>query len=203
VDVAYLSAEERRARILDAAVEVIADEGLSRATTRRIAERADAPLGALHYCFRNKDELMELVLQRGAVTLRDAFEKVDASRGLEDTIRASVEAYWAWIRDNLGLTLALTELLMWAIRRGEHGKGLYAAVNAPFGGDLLRDNLHRAAEADGVTPALPVEELARFIIHRCDGLVFEYAASDDREACQRQADLLADAVVWLAVPGKA
>src|ERR1700754_1929840 len=108
---AYLSAEDRRATILDAAVEVIASEGLAKTTTRRIAETADAPLGALHYCFRNKDELMALVLERGATTLREAFEHVDPADGFEATVRASVESYWRWIRENLGLTLALMELM--------------------------------------------------------------------------------------------
>ena len=52
-----------------AAIEVIASEGLARATTRRIAEAADAPLGSLHYCFRSKDELIESVLARAASTI--------------------------------------------------------------------------------------------------------------------------------------
>src|SRR5690606_16858999 len=66
--VAYLSADVRRRQIIDAAIEVIATEGLARATTRRIAERADATLGSLNHCFRGKDELMRLVLERGIAT---------------------------------------------------------------------------------------------------------------------------------------
>jgi AcrR family transcriptional regulator len=197
--VVYLSADERRAHILDAAVEVIAAEGLARATTRRIAEQAESPLGALHYCFRNKDELMALVLERGRNTLQAAMETVDPNAGFEATIRSSVQAYWKWMRTNLGLNLALMELLMVAIRRGEHGKALYARLNDPFGGDKLRENLRVAAEVDGIEPAVPVAEIARFIIHRFDGLVFEYAASEDRPATQRQVDMLANAMVALAV----
>ena len=196
----YLSYDERRSLILDAAVEVIAEEGLARATTRRIAEKADAPLGALHYCFRNKDEMMTLVLQQGRTTLEAALEAVDPGAGLERNIRDTVQAYWRWMRDNLGLNLALMELLMWAVRKGEHGKAFYNRLNDPFGGETMRANFARAAEVDGVEPAITPAELTRFIIHRFDGLVFEYGASEDRAACQRQVDLLADALIALALP---
>ena len=100
---AYLPAEERRQRIVEAAIEVIAAEGLAGATTRRIAERADAPLGALHYCFRNKDELMQVVAEHGATALRTSFDDVDPSAGLEATIRSSIAAMWSWVRANVGL----------------------------------------------------------------------------------------------------
>src|SRR6185369_14533926 len=85
--VVYLSAEARRQSIVDAAIEVIAAEGLQRATTRRIAEKADAPLGALHYCFKNKEELIKLVADQGAAKLQEAFTGVDPSLGVAATIR--------------------------------------------------------------------------------------------------------------------
>jgi AcrR family transcriptional regulator len=196
---AYLSADERRRSIVDAAVEVIASEGLSGATTRKIADRAKAPLGALHYCFRNKDELIDLVAQRGATMLAAAFDDVDPGRGLEAAIRDSVAAYWRWVRQNIGLQLALMELGMWRIRNGGGDANVYRMYDA-FGGELIRRNLALAVKADSLTPAIPVDEIARFVIHRFDGMVFEYAASRDDAACQRQSDLLADALVTLALP---
>ena len=199
---AYLSADVRRRQIIDAAIEVIATEGLARATTRRIAERADATLGSLNHCFRGKDELMRLVLERGIATMEDAFAGIDPQQGLEPTIRAVVAAYWRWIRDNLGVHLAMMELLMWAIRRHEPGRNLYADANDPHGGHLVRALLSAAAEADGRAPATPVDELARFLIHRCDGLVLEYAESRDEAACERQTELLADALIALSRDGR-
>jgi AcrR family transcriptional regulator len=107
----------RRRTIIDAAVEIIAAEGVAGATTRRIAERANAPLGALHYCFRDKQELVELVADRGATTFLAAFDGVDPGRGLAATIRDCVAAYWRWVRQNIGPQLALLELGMRRIRR--------------------------------------------------------------------------------------
>jgi hypothetical protein len=53
--------------------------------------------------------------------------------------------------------------------------------------------------ADGISPAITVEEITRFITHRFDGMILEYAASRDRDACERQTALLADALVFLAL----
>src|SRR5690606_24796689 len=143
LQMAYLPAEERRRSIIDAAVVVIASHGLSGATTRRIAEQAEAPLGALHYCFRNKAELIDLVAERGATMLREAFDGVDPTRGLEATIRDSVSAYWQWVQANLGLQLALLELGMWRIRQAGEDENVYSMYDA-FGTDLLKRNLELA-----------------------------------------------------------
>lgn len=196
---AYLAADERRRQIVDAAVEIMATDGLAGTTTRKIAERADAPLGAIHYCFRNKEELIHLVMERGAALLQDAFAQVDPSQGVEAAIRASVAAMWDWYQQNIGLQMALTEAGMARIRRGGDPAEVYAVWD-PFGRDLLTDNLRLAVKAEGREPAIPVEEIVRFVLHRFDGMTLEYAASRDRAACQRQIDLLAEAMVLLALP---
>lgn len=197
---AYLSAEERRRTIIDAAIEVIAQEGLARATTRRIAERANAPLGALHYCFRNKEELIQVVADEGAQMLEAAFDEVDPSTGFEQTLRDSIAALWRWVEQNAGLQMALLELAMWRIREADPSADLYEMWTR-FGGDLLRDRLGRALELDPVELMVPLEEIVRFVNHRFDGLILEFAASRDVAACQRQTELLADAMVLLSVPG--
>ncbi|GAA0920893.1 TetR/AcrR family transcriptional regulator [Virgisporangium aurantiacum] len=199
---AYLSAEERRQSIIDAAIEVIATEGLQKATTRRIAQQADAPLGALHYCFRSKEELIHLVAEQGAARLRTAFDGVDPALGVEATIRDSVAALWRWARKHPGLQLALMELGMWRIREGGPPEEVYSMWDN-FGGNLVREHLQRAVNLEPVDLAISVEEIVRFINHRFDGLAFEWAASRDEAACERQTHLLADAMVLLALGGGA
>ena len=109
---AHLPVDQRRRAVVDAAVEVIASEGLARATTRRVAEKAQVPLGVIHYCFRSKDELNLLILERGRSTMQEAFAGLGPAGGFEAAVRESVTTYWHWIRDNIGLHLALMELLM-------------------------------------------------------------------------------------------
>lgn len=199
---AYLSYEERRRSLVDAAVEVIVAEGLARTTTRRVAEQAGAAIGTLHYCFKNKEDLMQAVIERGVSTFGSAFEGIDPDAGVEATIRASVAAYWDWARANPGLNMALQELLVWMIRNHEHNEELYASVRAPFGGQLLGANLTKACAAEGITTAVPVDEVVRFICDHFDGLMYDFAVSNDEAASARQAELLADAMCALALPGR-
>jgi AcrR family transcriptional regulator len=199
--VAYLSYEERRSSLIDAAVEVIVSEGLAKTTTRRVAEQAGAAIGTLHYCFRNKEELMEAVVERGTSTFGSAFEDIEPAEGVEATIRASVAAYWAWARDNPGLNMALQELLVWMIRNRADDDDLYSTVRAPFGGDVLGEKLTAASRADGITTGLPVDDVVRFICDHFDGLMYDFAVSGDEEASARQAEILADAMCALALPG--
>ncbi|MEV0611879.1 TetR family transcriptional regulator [Nonomuraea sp. NPDC050404] len=201
---AYLAADERRRLIIDAAIEVIATEGLARATTRRIAEKAQAPLGTIHYCFRSKNEMNMLILERARTTMETAFGNLDPGEGLEATLRSIVATYWRWVRDHLGLHLALMELTLWVIRNRKSvipqpdNGNIWAMVNGPLGGGLIQDNLAAAAREDGIEPAIPIHDLARFLIHRMDGLVLELAETNDESSCERQSGLLADTLVFLA-----
>ncbi len=197
-----MTVDERRERIVDAAVEILAAEGLGELTTRRIADQANAPLGSLHYCFKNKAELVEQVETRGAELVRVAFEDVDPRRGVEATIRDSVAALWRWFQENMGLQMALYELAMRRIRLGGDPDVVYAMWQ-PFGRDLLEEKVTAALDLEPVELGITVEEMTRFILHRFDGLAFEFAASRDQAACQRQTELLADALVALALPAVA
>jgi len=196
--VAYLANEDRRELLIDAAIDLIASEGLAAATTRKIVERAESSLSALHYCFRGKDDLLAAVLDRIRNTMEDAFADMDPTQGFDATVRTAIASYWQWIRENPGLHMAIAELVMWEIRRGKPGKRLYKRLNSSFGSDLLSKSLHEAAAVDGVEPAVPIDELVRFIVHRFDGLTIEYAESADTTACKRQTELLTDAIFSLA-----
>jgi AcrR family transcriptional regulator len=197
--VAYIPSDERRQLIVNAAIDVIASEGLAAVTTRRVAEKAGAPLGAMHYCFKNKEELLHLVAEEGARRLRASVTEVDPTLGLEATIRNDIDALWNWYQQNIGLQLALTEMGFARIRRGGSPNEIYA-MWGPYGGDLLKEHLQEAQRHDTQKLKLPIPEIVRFILHRFDGLTIEYAASRDRKACQRQVDILAEAMVLLAVP---
>ena len=60
----YSRGELRRARILDAAVEVIADHGLEGVTHRAVAAAAGVPLSATSYFFSSLDELIGAAVTR-------------------------------------------------------------------------------------------------------------------------------------------
>lgn len=57
---------DRKDRILEAALEVIADHGVAGTTHRSIAARADVPLGSLTYHFASLEDLRTQAFQRHA-----------------------------------------------------------------------------------------------------------------------------------------
>jgi DNA-binding transcriptional regulator YbjK len=72
---------DRKDRIIDAAIEVIAEHGVAGTTHRLIAAAADVPLGSLTYHFTGLDDLRAQAFQRHAermsVIYAAHFERVD------------------------------------------------------------------------------------------------------------------------------
>ena len=64
----------RKSRIVDAAIEVIAEYGLGGTTHRRIAAAADVPLGSLTYHFTGLDDLLEQAFARHAERMSPLYE---------------------------------------------------------------------------------------------------------------------------------
>ena len=143
---------------------------------------------------------MQAVIARGSSSFGSAFEEIDPAEGVEATIRSSIAAYWRWVRDNPGLTMALQELLMWTIRTHDRNDELYATVRAPFGGDVIGERLARACAANGTATAIPVDDVVRFICDHFDGIIYDFAVSGDELASARQTEILADAMCALALP---
>ncbi|GIE98293.1 TetR/AcrR family transcriptional regulator [Paractinoplanes rishiriensis] len=90
---------ERKSRIVDATIEVVADHGVAGATSRRIAAAADVPLGSLTYHFAGLDDLLGQAFQRHAERMSPAYEAQFA--GVHD--RASfIDAVTGLIHNDAG-----------------------------------------------------------------------------------------------------
>ncbi|MET9730359.1 TetR family transcriptional regulator [Streptomyces sp. NPDC006458] len=85
---------QRRSRILDAALDLIAEEGIARVSHRRIATRAGVPLGSMTYHFSGIDDL-----------LREAFAR------FADHIVAVFDAHLAAPADATAARLAVADLV--------------------------------------------------------------------------------------------
>jgi TetR/AcrR family transcriptional regulator, regulator of biofilm formation and stress response len=84
----------RKQRILDAALAVIAEHGLAGTTHRRIAVRADVPLGSLTYHFDGIGDLcrqaFELHAARMSALFAAHFAEVEGRTGFVDALTALV-----------------------------------------------------------------------------------------------------------------
>jgi DNA-binding transcriptional regulator YbjK len=95
---------DRKNRIIDAAIDVVADHGVAATTHRRIAAAADVPLGSLTYHFDSLQDLLRQAFEQHArrmsVTYAAHFEHVhtqdDLTAALADLIHeAGQQRDWA------------------------------------------------------------------------------------------------------------
>ncbi len=89
------SGTKRRAALLDAAQQILAEKGLPRVTVREVAERAGVKPALVNYYFGSKDDLLRAVADRISAELLDRIRAVVSQAGsaeeqLANMVRAAV-----------------------------------------------------------------------------------------------------------------
>ncbi|MFC7849448.1 TetR/AcrR family transcriptional regulator [Arthrobacter sp. NPDC057388] len=80
----------RRQRIIEVALDVIAEHGVAATTHRKVAQAADVPLGSLTYHFTGLDDLLAAAFTKLADDTADGFEAALAGAGNADAAREAV-----------------------------------------------------------------------------------------------------------------
>ena len=94
-----MSDDSTRARVVDAAVACILDEGFYRASSNKIAKRAGVTWGVIQYHFGTREALMVAVHERGLEELdRALVDMVVDGDTLEARLRGFVDGLWAYYR---------------------------------------------------------------------------------------------------------
>lgn len=179
---AHVPTEVRRQQLIDAAIVVIARDGVDGATTRRIAEEAAAPLATLHYCFQTKENLLWAVFEHLAASVRaELDERVPRGQSttsiavqvLTETLHAALERPAA--------NRAQLEIWLWAERNDpEVALRLYDLYV-----ELCRERL-RAARSP--LPEDEIESVARVVLGLVDGLNNQLIAHGDETLLRREID---------------
>src|SRR5215470_1283282 len=114
----------RRAQIVQAAIDTIAELGYGQASLARIAETAGTSKGVIVYHFGGKDELIrELVAEvvaRGVAYMEPRIEAEPTGAG---KLRAYIESNLAFMRENRNHMVAILEIALNA--RAADGSRLY------------------------------------------------------------------------------
>ena len=156
------TADERRADVLDAALEVFAEHGLSGASTDQIARKAGISQPYLFRLFHTKKELFIASTERCFRETLETFQRAGEGKTGEEALQAIAEAYGELITGNRDRL------------RGQ--MQAYAACDDPEicavvrrGYGELVDYVERVGGIDGVT-------LAQFFAH---GMLLNVIASMD------------------------
>jgi len=114
----------RRAQIIAAAIDTIAELGYGQASLARIAETAGTSKGVILYHFGGKDELIrELVAELVARGVAYMSPRVEAESTGPGKLRAYIESNLAFMRENRRHMVALLEIALNA--RAADGSRLY------------------------------------------------------------------------------
>ncbi len=110
----------RRDRLIDVALDVIAERGVAGTTHRSVAAAADVPLGSMTYHFTSRDELLYLAFERMAHAMHDRFDAALAAVPAgadprEGVVTIICDEKLGYARD----MLLTTELYALAMRKSE------------------------------------------------------------------------------------
>lgn len=199
-----IPAEERRLQFVEAAARVIASEGLPAATTRRIAAEAGAPLAALHYCFRNKEELLEEVyhfLSRDYAKSLPPIADLDA--GLPHVVRQHARRIWGRILERPHEQVTTFELLLRRFREAPETEPVARARNRSMYEGWVNATVElfrSAAAASGREVPANLDLVARLFVSGIDGISMQHIADPDDERSRLLIELLADSLIALLAP---
>ena len=189
-----ISAAQRRSDFIKAAVEVIATYGIEGATTRRIAEQAQANLAMLHYCYDSKEDLFADVYEFVAGRYRDALESNDSPGDVRETARRLLRGVMECYLDSASFTAATVELISWA--RRQHGDRGIAVYDKAL--ETVRAAL-RDAEPDHPIEPEVIDEIAFVLATLADGFAANWLTYGDRTAALGQIELAMSVLdSWLA-----
>lgn len=185
---ARVPADQRRQDFIEAAVRVIAEQGMKGATTRRIAEAADAPLATLHYCFHTQEQLFFAVFEYMSTSMVDLqIGGVSTDSDLSTTAAHIMRSTMQWSLENPNYIRGQYELMLWASRQPGLGERVY---------ELFVDSFARALAAS-LGPdqdPLTVRPLARLITSVLDGLGLQWVSDPDDARCRADVDLGCDMI---------
>lgn len=187
---ARMSVEERRALLVDAAIAVMAREGVANTTTRMIVAEAGMQLGVFHYCFSSKEELvLEVTRTMGRRSWTAPLGVLRQSADPVELIHLATRAYWAEVQAHPLELMMSYELTQYALRQPgneqaatEQYAGYYAGMEA---------FLTMIAEAGGCSWRTPVDQLARFTLATTEGVTHQWLVSRDDERALMVLDQLA------------
>jgi TetR/AcrR family transcriptional regulator, fatty acid metabolism regulator protein len=168
----------RRAQIVAAAIDTIAELGYGQASLARIAETAGTSKGVIIYHFGSKDDLIrEIVAElsaKGQAYLGPRLEAEPTGAGM---LRAYIESNMAFIRENRNHVLAIVEIVFNG--RGADARPLYDPAIRLEGAEALRQLLAHFQDAGEFRADFDPDVMARAIRAALDAVPPRLARDPD------------------------
>lgn len=179
---------DKRARILDAAVRVVADKGFPGATVAEIAREAGVADGTIYLYFRSKDDLLvSLVEDALGRILDEARARVDAAPSPLDGLRAFIRHHLEQVAARPDLAQVLT------VELRPSARPLQTYFGRAFLGylDLLADVLQKGQQDGSIRADLNVKAARRAIFGALDEVALAWLLGGRRFELSQNGEELA------------
>ncbi|QEO15459.1 TetR family transcriptional regulator [Agromyces intestinalis] len=196
---ARIPAAERRAALVEAAIRVVARDGIGHATTRAIVTEAGMSLASFHYAFESRDELIDELIRTVVAREQQAVvpDRIEGGT-LRDILEAGLFRYLDHLRADPDRELAMLELTHYALRSPDRHP--LAVMQYARYAELAAEALGVAATMTGVRWCEPVDHVARMLVAFTDGMTTTWLVERDDDAARRVARAAADALSRMAEP---
>ena len=196
-DMSYVSQDDRRRQLIEAAVRVLQRDGVDHVTTRAIAAEADAPLASIHYTFGSKTDVVRAAFEHVIGELMTELgQAVTTGNGMAAGVVA-VFTRVGQLLDDPRFAIVMGDLTPTAdpwMREQIEGVIRYCE-------NLLRTEAEAAGEPP---PAIGYAQASRVMMAGIDGLIMQFEMHGNtrraRADLAAMAKLLAAAVAGLPTP---
>ncbi|CAL4858915.1 TetR/AcrR family transcriptional regulator [Microbacterium sp. MM2322] len=195
----YLDVDDRRRQLLDAAVDVMVDDGVSALSLRTVAQRAGVAHRVVSYAFGSKAELVSALLQRESELLTHRlWAEPLAPLPLAEAVAAALRTFMAELRRDRVRHERLAELTAMA----RASAALAGAARAEA--EAIRAEIERLvdawATARGARPTVPTATLVAVVHAAAEGLAAWWLATDDDAHVDDVIDVLTSGLAGLERP---
>jgi AcrR family transcriptional regulator len=176
---------ERREQLVEAAIAVASRDGIDAATVRAVAAEAGVSLGVVHYCFQDKDELLEAMAHEiTRQNLSQSLLEMPIHGEPGDLIERALDLLWSGISATRGAQLLSYELTTYSMR---HPEVRQVSVNQyVVSHQAARQFLVALSTSANLEWTLPIGLLSRIVVMMTDGVVLAWLADGD-DAAAREA----------------
>lgn len=199
---ARITLNDRRERLVDAALRVMDRDGVTATTTRAVVGEAQMSLASFHYAFASRDEMMVEAVRRIVSGLDQQVPAAPELRQDEpsEALIAQLQAIFDGLIADPGRAAVLIELTTTTLRSpviGALGPELTSARRR-----VLMRWAEAWAQSCDMTWTSPVALVASIVMAVLDGLVQQWLTDQDRAAGRAALAPLAASLLGLASPAR-
>lgn len=186
----YLPIDERRERVLDAAIDLVAEQGADALSLRNIAARMGVAHRVVHYAFGSKATLItELLRRESRRTMVLVWREDFATESFGRAVHLALHAYVADLRARESVHRAVSELTAVALSSPPLAEAVHREAEAYQ--DAIEDRIARWSEASGSRLIVSDPVVASAILAAADGIGQWWFTSADERRIGGVVDILA------------